>query len=227
MAPPGLDTAMSTVGYDLPFLSDAFGRLTGASGDSHASDRDVRLQQAAELLFQAERIIAEQRAHIARLERLSLTDELTGLFNRRGFLREMQREMACVRRHGEASVALLADLDDFKTINDGCGHQAGDEVLVEVGRRLLSAVRETDVVARLGGDEFACLLTKCDPTSLGPRLERIRQAIEGSPIIWNGFEVTIGISLGLARIRGGDVDPAAVLARADEIMYSDKAKRRA
>ena len=227
MSPAGIETAVGTIGYEFPFLSEAFGRLTGSFGDGRIVDRDVRLQQAAELLFQAERIIAEQRAHIARLERLSLTDELTGLFNRRGFLREMQREMACVRRHGETSVALLADLDDFKMINDDRGHQAGDGVLVEVGRRLTSAVRETDVVARLGGDEFACLLTKCDPTTLSPRLERIREAIEGSPITWNGFELTIGVSLGLARIRGGDVDPAVVLARADQIMYSDKAKRRA
>ncbi len=112
-------------------------------------------------LSEADRVIREQEEHIRRLEGMALTDELTGLFNRRGFMIALNRELALSRRDmGSSGILIMADLDDFKAINDQWGHATGDEYLRAAGQALLNSVRSSDVVARLGGDEFALL---CPP----------------------------------------------------------------
>jgi len=105
----------------------------------------------------AERTAALDQAHLD-LERMALSDSLTGLANRTLLNDRIQQAVARAERGAQPPAVLLLDLDEFKTINDSLGHGAGDAVLVEVARRLTSVIRDTDTVARLGGDEFAILM---------------------------------------------------------------------
>ena len=105
----------------------------------------------------AERTIVLEQARIA-LERMALYDALTGLANRTLLGDRIRQASARAERGARPPCVLVLDLDEFKTINDGLGHSAGDRILIEVARRLTSVVRETDTVARLGGDEFAILM---------------------------------------------------------------------
>ena len=230
MSPPYADVTGFAVadGGETAFLSSAFERLVQAiGGEPRTRAHDLTLSQATALLRQAERIICEQRVHIDRLQQLSLTDELTGLLNRRGFERELRRTIAAIRRHGETAAVLLADLDRFKEINDTFGHQAGDCVLREVAQRLQTEVRDTDSLARLGGDEFGCILTRCDPCLLGARLDRLRLVVEDRPVLWRSRELCVGISIGLAQLTPDWQTMDDALAAADSVMYAQKARRRA
>ncbi|MCB9957277.1 MAG: GGDEF domain-containing protein [Rhodospirillaceae bacterium] len=227
MSPPYADVASAVLDAGEPdFLSNTFLRLTEMLGGSFFDDKDLSLHHAAALLRQAERTITEQRAHIDRLQRLSLTDELTALLNRRGFERELRRAFASLRRHGEPAIVLLADLDGFKLVNDTYGHQAGDFVLSEVARRLAAELRNTDVVARLGGDEFACILSHCNPGLIETQVLRLRQGVEDTPILWGGHRLAIGVSIGAAEMDIDHANGREALHLADAEMYAEKQRRR-
>jgi diguanylate cyclase (GGDEF)-like protein len=159
------------------------------------------------------------------LERLATCDPLTGLPNRRCFM-ERLRDMASVPDHPNIAVIYL-DLDGFKAVNDSLGHLAGDELLVQVARRLLSATRGSDTVARLGGDEFTVLLD----APLGPDAAlvvaaRIIASIEKIQFV-GGRPVRLSASIGLSFAAAGAPVPNATLAEellrtADEAMYVAK-----
>jgi diguanylate cyclase (GGDEF)-like protein/PAS domain S-box-containing protein len=159
-------------------------------------------------------------------ERLSFQafhDPLTGLANRALLTNRLSHALAGARRDVRMLALLLLDLDNFKTVNDSLGHAAGDQVLVEVSRRLESCVRLADTAARLGGDEFAVLLQ--DPEGEGMALEvaaRITRALR-VPFSTGGQEVFLGASIGIAITSGGGRDTAGDLIRnADVAMYTAK-----
>src|SRR5208283_4427993 len=109
----------------------------------------------------AEHVIRSQAEHIRRLESLAMTDELTGLLNRRGFMMALQRELSMAKRDSAANgIVAMIDLDGFKSVNDTWGHNVGDDYLQSVAEALLGLVRSSDIVARLGGDEFAIIFTR-------------------------------------------------------------------
>src|SRR5215216_2317798 len=117
--------------------------------------------ELAVLLGEIERLQAALRAEQARtkeLEASAETDALTGVFNRRGFERELKRSLAYVKRYWTRAALMYVDLDRFKPVNDRHGHAAGDAILQAVGAVLTGAVRASDTVARLGGDEFGLIL---------------------------------------------------------------------
>lgn len=158
------------------------------------------------------------------LERRAAHDELTGLSNRATLLGRLSALLAprAVADDG-ATTVLYLDLDAFKEVNDGFGHQIGDEVLVEVARRLRAAVRPQDMVARLGGDEF--VVVRRDDDGLGEQragdlVERVRHALQGDVPTSAGPQ-RVGVSIGLALGHPGE-QPDAVLARADRAMYAHK-----
>ncbi len=126
------------------------------------------LEQALVTARNAERYAAKQQAEIDRLRTLSITDENTGLLNRRGFVEALDRAVARGQRYEEPAVLLLIDLDGFKATNDTFGHPAGDLVLTAVANVLTKITRKVDDVARLGGDEFAVILNKL-PESLAQK----------------------------------------------------------
>jgi diguanylate cyclase (GGDEF)-like protein/PAS domain S-box-containing protein len=180
------------------------------------SFRDVTPARVAQdRIAQAMADLAEQAAQ---LKALAFQDPLTGLSNRQLFNDHL--EAALRGPCGTAVDVLLLDLDDFKEVNDILGHHAGDQLLIEVGRRLRECVRPNDVVARLGGDEFVVLLVG----SLDPGLvaERIVASLR-VPLWIDGIMLRPSLSLGLASINEDAVGASELLRRADVAMYAAKA----
>jgi len=155
-----------------------------------------------------------------RAERLSVTDPLTGVFNRRYFGERLLAETHRARRDGDSTCVLCLDLDRLKRINDASGHKAGDRALVSAARILSSSVRPTDVVARLGGDEFAVLLPKTTAGTGALIAERILSEVarhREAPA--SRFDVSIGIAE-LSDTGSSD----DVMAIADSALYRAKAE---
>jgi diguanylate cyclase (GGDEF)-like protein len=184
------------------------------------------LARARVSLSEAERIIRAQQEHIRRLEDMALTDELTGLLNRRGFILSLQREMAMARRDaGAGGCLVLVDLDGFKSINDLWGHGTGDDYLQAVAHALLSSVRAGDVVTRIGGDEFAVLFTKMDEEVGRRRLSRLENTFNNRLVQFGDKILPLRASFGLSSYQGSDT-PETILEIADRMLYESKADRK-
>jgi diguanylate cyclase (GGDEF)-like protein len=153
----------------------------------------------------------------------AVTDELTGLHNRRELLHQLQLALECTDDEpGVRPVALLfIDLDQFKEINDSFGHAVGDQLLQAIGPRLAEIVRTEDTVARLGGDEFAVVLTGADGTYAEVVAGRITAALE-DPFLIGGTELHIGASIGIALAPEHATGPAELMRCADVAMYRTK-----
>ena len=171
--------------------------------------------------------ITAQRRTEAELERLARHDALTGLAQRSLFTEKVGAALARMRRHGEAFSVLMLDLDRFKTVNDSFGHPAGDALLREIARRLLSTTREVDCVARFGGDEFAVLQAPCKDQKAGAIAlsDRILAAVT-EPYDFNGRKLILETSVGIALAPqdGDDVD--ALVKHADLALYRAKTEGR-
>jgi diguanylate cyclase (GGDEF)-like protein len=163
--------------------------------------------------------IADLEERLAHLESLSVTDELTGVLNRRGFLRELSRAVAAATRGGPRGVLILGDLDGFKAINDRHGHRAGNELLRQVATALQSRVRQNDVVGRLGGDEFALLLIGATLPNARRKCVCFNRALTGAMV--DALAVPLSVSFGVVAYDGSE-DPEALLHRADMAMYAEK-----
>jgi two-component system cell cycle response regulator len=155
-----------------------------------------------------------------RLARQALTDDLTGLANRRHGVHQLEREVALCVRHGRLLALLRVDVDHFKSINDSYGHETGDQVLVEVARRLEAGVRGGDELARWGGDEFVAILPDTDRAGALRAAERLRASVAEAPIAAAGQELPVTISVGWAHWAGDTPDD--LLARADRALYRAK-----
>ncbi len=163
----------------------------------------------------------------AQLQKLASTDPLTGLFNRRVFLEQLEQEAAKVARLPHYSVVLLMlDLDFFKRINDTYGHAAGDEVLKAFADVMRNNSRAIDVPARLGGEEFAILLSGADKNDALTIAERMREQVAEIVIDHDSGPVRITVSIGAACVSPDDINGEAVLHRADAALYDAKNKGR-
>jgi diguanylate cyclase (GGDEF)-like protein len=166
--------------------------------------------------------IALENARVHQVvRRQAITDELTGLVNRRRFMEALDTEIARTQRRGERLSVLLADLDDFKRINDRFGHQAGDEALRTFASLLRASLREIDVAARLGGEEFGVLLPETGLKGGLVLAERLREHIaEHAVLVRDGKAVHLTASIGVAEYRSGSRDQ--LLRGADEGLYRAK-----
>jgi diguanylate cyclase (GGDEF)-like protein len=164
-------------------------------------------------------------AEAQRLAHAATVDALTGLFNRTYLDARLHQEFERARRGASSLTLLLADIDDFKTVNDTSGHQVGDAVLQTAAAVLRSAVRVFDVCARYGGDEFAILMPSSDQSSAAACAERIRRRIAefGSRNEAGLILPRVTMSIGVAVIEAGDAPPDLVR-RADECLYGAKAE---
>ena len=166
----------------------------------------------------------EIRLRASLLGRLAMTDHLTGLANRAQFERTLNSEMAYSRRTGEPFTVLYMDLDDFKDVNDGHGHAAGDEVLREVARRMAAQVRAEDLLVRLGGDEFGVFMRPSPDVSAESLAKRIVEAVSAPITLAAGGKVSIGISAGIATYTDAIDSMDSLLAEADRALYASKRK---
>ncbi|MDX6574344.1 MAG: hypothetical protein QOE96_297 [Blastocatellia bacterium] len=176
-------------------------------------------------IFQIQDITERKRAEAA-LQSLSLVDELTGLYNRRGFLAVTEQHLASIRRNDRVPVILYADLDGLKEINDSLGHHEGDRALATAAEIFKEAFRNTDIVARLGGDEFV-VLAALDPEEEAESLTRRLQDRFRASNQRGSRAYDLSISVGLAHFDDEESHSIEdLLARADRAMYQDKRRKR-
>lgn len=144
--------------------------------------------------------VTREQHYVEQLSWQASHDALTGLVNRREFEHRLEVLLGQPRAVGREGALLFVDLDQFKLINDTCGHQAGDEMLREVCRMLQSHLREGDTLARLGGDEFGILLRDCPPGPSARIAEQLRQAGHELRVLWEGRQLGTGLSIGMVQL---------------------------
>lgn len=183
-------------------------------------EREVSDLRAA--LAQARTELAGTRVGEQQARYLALHDSLTSLPNRRFFLDRLDQVLMQVQPESPAFAVLCLDLDDFKPVNDGHGHVAGDRVLRIIAARLAGAVRAGDIISRVGGDEFACLaLDLHTRVSLG-RLARKLAGVVCAPVKVGGFTIVVRPSIGIATYPSDGATAKELLQSADNAMYHAK-----
>ncbi|WP_396267417.1 GGDEF domain-containing protein [Ideonella sp.] len=155
-------------------------------------------------------------------EMLSLEDELTGVSNRRQFLRLAEREWSRCRRYGDNGALLLIDADHLRRINDNLGQRCGDAILLEVTRRISATLRQSDLLARFGGAEMAVYLPHTDPLGALDAAERIRQQVASTPFLWEQAHVVVTVSVGVAHVHGGQLALDALVHEAEAALNAAK-----
>jgi len=149
-------------------------------------------------------------------------DALTGLINRREFDTRLETAVTAAQRGQCDYVLLYVDLDQFKVVNDTCGHSAGDRLLRDITSLLQTRVRASDTIARLGGDEFGILLERCSLEQAERVADSIRQAIHNYRFLWGANSLSVGASIGVVRIARDTTSSASVLSAADIACYAAK-----
>lgn len=220
-------------GYEF-LLSDA-GSTNGTFFDEYPVRAPVRVGAGARIRLGARTLIslsfhdALEEAAALSVHEAALRDRLTGVYNRGVFDDRLAAEVAFAQRHETELSLLLFDIDHFKSFNDQHGHQAGDEVLISVGKKVRDTVRTEDIVARYGGEEFA-VIARGTPTDKALVLgERIRSAIEQNNVPVDGALLRVTASIGISTFaQGADAprDEAALIAAADRALYLAKDRGR-
>jgi len=169
--------------------------------------------------------ISEHKASEDRMRHLAHHDPLTGLANRAALDLHLERALSAARRGNSSLCLLFIDLDHFKPVNDHYGHAVGDDLLVEVARRMLETIREADLAARLGGDEFVVLLEAMHHIEDTDRVATALLAGLSQPYAVHGLELRVTPSIGVACFPRDADDPGALLKAADAAMYRAKRTR--
>jgi diguanylate cyclase (GGDEF)-like protein len=217
-ADPVVGADAGDVGFPMIVAGEPMGVLGVASTPPLLDQQRSILTAAAALLA-----VSLKNAELFReVHENSVRDALTGCYNRTHALEVMSTEMRRARRSHLPLSLLMFDLDHFKTINDRFGHLCGDAVLAEVGARMRAVLRGSDLKCRYGGEEFVVLLPDTSVAGAHRAAETLRRELEAKPVSWNGQAVTVTASVGLTGITSGEIDPLAVLARADAALYQAK-----
>ncbi len=213
---------------DLPVLvltapgDEAFGLAAVEAG---AQDALTKGRTTGELLARAIAYAVERQKLLCEIRALALIDELTGLYNRRGFATLGGHELRVAARQRRPVWLLFADLDGMKRINDSLGHAAGDRALIEAAAVLKETFRESDTVARVGGDEFAVLAGAGDSTDRDRPSERLRRGLAArSARPGRAFPLTMSVGV-VERVPDATTTIDHLLVLADERMYADKRAR--
>lgn len=176
---------------------------------------------APPVVYLALRMVVDLDRAEMEMRRMSITDDLTQIFNRRHLIATAESALSRARRYGEKAALILFDLDHFKEVNDLHGHQTGDRVLQEVARRAASCLRDTDVFARYGGEEFVILLPHTERDGAGALAERIRARVN-TPIRDEKGIVLVSLSAGVTEILQEDTVLDDLFRRADRALYGAK-----
>lgn len=170
--------------------------------------------------------MTRERQYAARLSYQATHDELTGLINRREFERRLSHALQGASALGRHHAVMYLDLDQFKVVNDTCGHAAGDELLRRMTSMLQRRLREGDTLARLGGDEFGVLLENCGEDPAERIADLLRQDVTDHPFFWNGQSFRLSVSIGLIHLANEPFSLADVMSAADTACYLAKEKGR-
>jgi diguanylate cyclase (GGDEF)-like protein/PAS domain S-box-containing protein len=185
---------------------------------------NLQLERDIAARKEAEQALAEKAAELARsnqiLENISLTDDLTGLYNRKGFLALAAHRVKLANRNREPFSIAFIDLDDLKEINDSFGHLEGDRALRDTASLLRECFRESDILARLGGDEFAIFVAEADEGQIAQRIEeRLRERERNSPP--RGYPLSLSMGI-VVSDNSQEEEVESLLKRADGLMYQQK-----
>ncbi len=210
-------------------LSDANRELASLLQDVRKVEEDPQLDEGQagrmkKLLMRAVHCAAKQYMLQAELGNLALTDELTGLCNRRGFMAIAERQLKIGHRTGRGIVLFFMDIDGMKQINDSFGHGEGDRALKRMAKALKMTFRDSDVIARLGGDEFAVLAIEASDNSEAAIRARLAEDLKS--VSAGETRYTINLSLGAVRINiCSSASIGEWMVRADQAMYEQKRRR--
>ena len=189
--------------------------------------RSVRTTMEEKPAVMGSMVDITERKHLEEaLRSLSLTDELTGLYNRRGFSTLAERHLSLARRKGQDLLLVLADIDGLKPINDTFGHAAGDQVVIDAGNVLKGTYRRVDIIARIGGDEFTAFPIEAGPDSAEILMNRLQENIaKHNERYTRPFRLSM--SVGIGRINPADCpNVQRLLAEADRELYRRKRDRK-
>jgi len=214
----GLDGTRTFMVNGAPILDDG-GAVRGALATfDDVTELEAQNDKLKDMLRVLEKSREEVRSQNQKLQVLATQDPLTQCLNRRSFFERFEMEFNRSQRYGHALSCIMADIDNFKSVNDTHGHQMGDQVLQKVAERLRSTLRESDVICRYGGEEFCVLLPHIGADDGLSTSERVRSAIASQDIY--GLKVTI--SLGISSMEFGATDPQELLGQADNSLYAAK-----
>lgn len=211
------DPARHRANYNLVLGTERLGELTFTGSKRFAEQDLMRLEHLLSALVYPLR----NALHCRALELAAYKDPLTGVGNRAALEDALHREIELARRKGRPLTLLSADLDHFKRINDEYGHSTGDAVLQAAAGRIRSATRGSDLLFRYGGEEFVALLADTDATSATIVAERIRRAMADRPVAYEGREMNVTVSLGVATHEPPD-DAKRLFDKADVALYTAK-----
>lgn len=190
-----------------------------------AQDYIIKNRLSTEILSRAIRYAVERHRLLESVRELSLTDDLTGLLNRRGFFTLAKQSIRIARRKQQSICLLLLDLDGLKNINDKFGHSEGDRAIMATAEILRGTFRESDIIARLGGDEFVALAIESDPEIVHVVGKRIRDSVQKYNQE-NGHPFQLSLSMGAYQTEPGEqIDIVHLIQRADKMMYDEKKRK--
>lgn len=208
-----------------PFL-DQHLLLIDKTGNTHNVECHIRptrsnnvAEKGAVLVFSD---VSEQRRLRSELSHQATHDELTGLANRREFDKQLQTALAQTRLSDTKHVLCYMDLDQFKVVNDTCGHVAGDEMLRQIAQLLQSQIRAGDLLARLGGDEFGLLLNHCSIEQAERVTSQLLKVVSTFRFTWEQRTFRMGASIGVARVDAASANATETLRNADSACYAAK-----
>jgi diguanylate cyclase (GGDEF)-like protein len=217
---PELEAVRSAIVAPLTFDEDTLGALALESSRPNAFTQSD-LQLLSSLAATATAAIHNAMLH-AQVQKIAITDSLTGVYNRRGFTEVGRRMIESARRFERPLSAIMLDVDNFKSINDGYGHATGDVILQAVAERLAHGIREVDLLGRFGGDEFAILFPETDLFTAWNVAERMRQNVSQVAIPTEHGSLSVTISQGLARYSSRTPDLDSLIGEADRALYLAK-----
>ncbi|XGV98750.1 MAG: sensor domain-containing diguanylate cyclase [Leptolyngbya sp. BL-A-14] len=183
-----------------------------------------RTADLASMTAQLQTEVLKYQTAAAETQKLSMTDELTGLYNRRGFLHVAEQQLKVTDRMNESVCLFFIDLDGLKQVNDGYGHEAGDQLLTAAGRVLNRTFRESDVVARLSGDEFAVFVPGC--TGTDSILKRLQANVNSfNQLCKRSYPLSMSVGATMCLVNK-ETSIEQMVAQADALMYSHKRSKR-
>lgn len=206
-----------TIGEDV-----AVAAMKAGASDYIMKDNLARLAPAIERELREAEIRSQNRQAEATIRHLAFHDSLTGLPNRHQFEQRLGIALASAREWQKRHALLYIDLDQFKVVNDTCGHMAGDQLLKQLAETMRAKIRDSDTLARLGGDEFGLLLEGCPLGRAEELAGQMLQTINDFRMPWSGKVLTVGASIGVAAITAQDLRVDDVLRNADIACYLAK-----